>query len=72
MAREFQMREAGTGKLLGTLRTVDDCAPGAVVLAFKQDRVQVEAITHAMLEGEPQVAGGPPEHERPRGKARRR
>lgn len=67
MAREFQMREVGTGRLLGTLRTVDDCAPGAVVLAFKQDRVQVEVVTIDEQAKQPEATT-----ERPKGKAKRR
>lgn len=74
MAKEFELREAGTGRLLGTLRMVEDCAPGAVVLAFKQDRVQVERVARALLEPEPEpalVAAGQPD--RPaKGKGRRR
>jgi len=63
------MREAATGKLLGTLRTVEDCAPGAVVLAFKQDRVQVEAIN---LDEQAQPVGVGTTTDRPKAKARRR
>ena len=46
MPREFQMREFGTGKVLGSIRTVEDVPPGQLVGMFKRDEVQVEVVRH--------------------------
>lgn len=38
----YEMREAGTGRLLGTCET--EMSAGALVVAFRQDKVVVDAV----------------------------
>lgn len=62
MARQYELREIATGRVLGTVSCVDDVAPGALVLFFKQDLVQVDAakIANAVeveVEAEPRAKG---------------
>jgi hypothetical protein len=54
--REFNMLEAGTGRHLGTVRCVDDVAPGDLVLQFRQDLIQIEEVRpRPSFSGEPGV-----------------
>lgn len=56
MAKRFEMREVGTGRLLGTMATVDDHAPGAVVGMFRDDLVQVDVLPAGPVSDSPALA----------------
>lgn len=58
------MREAGTGRFLGTMQLVDDVLPGAVVRRFRADEIQLEV---AEAEQPRQFIDGPGVHDQ-RGK----
>lgn len=42
MTSQFELREVGTRRLLGTLEMVDVLPPGAVVQLFRDNLVQVD------------------------------
>lgn len=73
MNRRFEMREVGTRRLLGTIETIEAMAPGAVVLMFRDDLVQVDVpppapVTDgpgvAALVADPSVEAAPPARKR--------
>lgn len=43
MTQTFELRETGTGRLMGVVQTAYDMSPGQLVVAFRQDKVQVDA-----------------------------
>lgn len=56
MNSRFEMREVGTGRLLGTIETIDAMAPGAVVQMFRDDAVQVDRLPPGPVVDGPPVA----------------
>lgn len=43
MTQTFELREVVTGRLMGVVQTAVDMSPGELVIAFRQDKIQVDA-----------------------------
>ena len=50
----FELRESGTRRLLGVVTTAVPMSPGDLVVAFRQDQIQVE---RALVDALPPATG---------------
>lgn len=61
MATRFEMRETGTGRVLGTVEVEQQLAPGEVVGMFVAGQIQLEFATKTPTEPKPAPAPAAPQ-----------